>query len=107
MYFEPDNAYHIYNRGNNKQYLFFKPENYAYFLEKTKQQVLPCCEMLCWCLMPNHFHFMIYATDKSVKERKSFGGKTMQELPYRIGVLLSSYSQAINNQNRTTGSLFQ
>ena len=31
----------------------------------------------------------------------------MQELPYRIGVLLSSYSQAINKQNNTTGSLFQ
>ena len=31
----------------------------------------------------------------------------MQELPYRIGVLLSSYSQAINKQNGTTGSLFQ
>jgi hypothetical protein len=38
---------------------------------------------------------------------KSFGGKAMQELAYRIGVLLSSYSQAINKQNKTTGSLFQ
>ena len=31
----------------------------------------------------------------------------MQEFAYRIGVLLSSYSQAINRQNGTTGSLFQ
>lgn len=31
----------------------------------------------------------------------------MQELAYRIGILLSSYSQAINKQNHTTGSLFQ
>jgi putative transposase len=31
----------------------------------------------------------------------------MQELSYRIGILLSSYSQAINKQNQTTGSLFQ
>lgn len=31
----------------------------------------------------------------------------MQEIAYRIGVLLSSYSQAINKQNGTTGSLFQ
>ena len=31
----------------------------------------------------------------------------MQELAYRIGILLSSYSQAINKQNKTTGSLFQ
>ena len=31
----------------------------------------------------------------------------MQELAYRIGIMLSSYSQAINKQNKTTGSLFQ
>ena len=47
------------------------------------------------------------ATEKSIMERSSFGGKPMQEFPYRIGILLSSYSQAINKQNKTTGSLFQ
>ncbi len=31
----------------------------------------------------------------------------MQEFAYRVGILLSSYSQAINKQNNTTGSLFQ
>ena len=31
----------------------------------------------------------------------------MQEFAYQLGVLLSSYSQAINKQNGTTGSLFQ
>lgn len=31
----------------------------------------------------------------------------MQEFVYRIGILLSSYSQAINKQNKTSGSLFQ
>ncbi len=31
----------------------------------------------------------------------------MQVFPHRIGKLLCSYTQAINNQNNTTGSLFQ
>ena len=31
----------------------------------------------------------------------------MQEFAYRVGMLLSSYTQAINIQNNTTGSLFQ
>jgi putative transposase len=57
--------------------------------------------------MPNHFHIIIQANEKSVTERMSFGGKPMQEFAYRIGILLSSYSQAINKQNNTTGSLFQ
>ena len=57
--------------------------------------------------MPNHFHLIIMATEKSIIERSSFGGKPMQEFPYRLGILLSSYSQAINKQNKTTGSIFQ
>jgi putative transposase len=57
--------------------------------------------------MPNHFHIIIQANEKSVKERASFGGKPMQEFAYRIGIMLSSYTQAINKQQQTTGSLFQ
>jgi len=107
MHFVKGNVYHIYNRGNNKHRIFFNDRNYQFFLEKIKSQLCPVCEILCWCLMPNHFHLMIYATEKSCFERSSFGSKPMQELSYRIGMLLSSYSQAINKQNHTTGSLFQ
>ena len=99
--------YHIYNRGNNKQPIFFNDNNYIFFLRKIRKQLLPVADIICYCLMPNHFHIIIRATDKSTNERKSFGGKPMQEFPYRIGILLSSYSQAINKQNNTTGSLFQ
>jgi putative transposase len=107
MHFIPGNVYHVYNRGNNKQQIFFSERNYQFFLEKLNNQISPVCEILAWCLMPNHFHLMIYATDKACAERISFGGKPMQELPYHVGILLSSYSQAINKQNGTTGSLFQ
>jgi putative transposase len=46
-------------------------------------------------------------TGNSINERSSFGGRPMQELPYRFGILISSYAQAINKQNGTIGSLFQ
>lgn len=107
MHFLQGEVYHVYNRGNNKQRIFFEPRNYYFFLQKVKAQLSPVCEILAWCLMPNHFHFMLYITDKSCIERPAFGGKPMQELPHQIGKLLSSYSQAINKQNGTTGSLFQ
>jgi len=107
MHFTPENVYHIYNRGNNKQPIFFDDRNYEFFLNKLNKQLVPISELLCWCLMPNHFHLIIFATEKSCKERSSFGGKPMQEFAYQLGVLLSSYSQAINKQNATTGSLFQ
>ena len=107
MFFIPDNQYHIYNRGNNKNPIFYKEENYLYFLRKMQTQLKPYCDILCWCLMPNHFHLIINANEFSCKERVAFGGKSIQELTYRIGTLLSSYAQAINKQNNTTGSLFQ
>ncbi len=107
MHFVQGQVYHVYNRGNNQQKIFFDERNYYFFIDKIKTHLLPACEILSWCLMPNYFHLLIYATDKSCFERPSFGGKPMQELPYQIGKLLSSYSQAINKQNKTTGSLFQ
>ncbi len=107
MHYSPNEIYHIYNRGNNKQPIFFSDENYLFFLRKVNHQLKPICDILCWCLMPNHFHFIIHANENSCTEWPTFGGKPMQELAYRIGVLLSSYSQAINRQNDTTGSLFQ
>lgn len=107
MHYSPNEVYHIYNRGNNKQPIFFSDENYLFFLKKINDQLKPLCDILCWSLMPNHFHFIVSTKDKSCFERSTFGGKPMQELAYRTGVLLSSYSQAINKQNGTTGSLFQ
>jgi putative transposase len=99
--------YHIYNRGNNQQTIFFNHGNYLYFIKKLREQILPVAKIISYCLMPNHFHLIIMATEESVKERPSFGGKPMQELPYRLGILQSSYAQAINKQRGTSGSLFQ
>jgi len=107
MNFAIHEFYHIYNRGNNKQTIFFNDNNYLFFLKKVRQQLLPVAKIVSYCLMPNHFHFIIMATEGSIKERAAFGGRPMQELPYRTGILISSYAQAINKQNGTTGSLFQ
>ncbi|MBI5858984.1 MAG: transposase [Sphingobacteriales bacterium] len=107
MNFVKDEFYHVYNRGNNRQKIFFNDENYLFFLKKIREQLLPYSDMIAYCLMPNHFHFLLRPSEKGLGERESYGGKPMQELAYRTGILLSSYAQAINNQNKTTGSLFQ
>lgn len=72
-----------------------------------REQLLPVSNIPAYCLMPNHFHISIQATENSAIERKSFGGKPMQEFACRVGLMLSSYTQAINKQNNTSGSLFQ
>jgi putative transposase len=107
MHFESGGLYHIYNRGNNKQPIFFREENYVYFIHAVRKLLLPACDILGWCLMPNHFHFVVAANDYGCREVLSFGGKGMQVLSKNIGKLLSGYSQAINKERGTTGSLFQ
>jgi putative transposase len=120
MRFSPFYLYHIYNRGNNKQLIFFNRDNYLFFLEKTRKLIFPHCDILSYCLMPNHFHFLVYTKaeiqqafkQKDIKESILTNATIKSEserhpLSCAIGILLSSHSQAINRQNGTTGSLFQ
>jgi len=106
MYFEEDKVYHIYNRGNNRQKIFFRPNNYSYFLNKVRKYISPNCEILAYCLMPNHFHFMVQATELTGQLIKRKGGIELSKLSEGIRMLLSSYTQAINKQEGRTGSLF-
>jgi len=107
MHFIENEVYHIYNRGNNRQPIFYNASNYRHFLKKVKTDWQPSCEILAYCLMPNHFHFLIQATVNSCVEIPAYGGKPMQILARKIGLTLSSYAKYINQQNKTIGSLFQ
>ena len=106
MEFFQNELYHIYNRGNNRQPIFFKPDNYLYFLKKVRKFVLPHCDILAYCLMPNHFHFLISADSRTVAT-KLIGGQHRNILSEGVRNLLQTYTKAINKQNDTTGSLFQ
>ena len=106
MKFSENELYHIYNRGNNRQPIFFRPANYLFFLEKVRKYILPYCDMLAYCLMPNHFHFLINADTRTVA-KKFISGNSKNILSESVKNLLSSYAQAINRQNKSVGSLFQ
>ncbi|MEN0056518.1 MAG: transposase [Mucilaginibacter sp.] len=94
MKINPDICYHLYNRGNNKEPIFFEPENYTYFLNQFKKYVLPFSDVYSYCLMPNHFHFFIKINDKALFEKG-------------IKNFFISYSKAINKKYNRVGSLFQ
>ena len=100
----PGNYYHIYNRGINKQLIFFEEENYYYFLRLFKKYVSEFVDVFAYCLMPNHFHFFI-----RVKEIPFFTkpeeGLSIVEKSFRDFFI--SYSKSINKKYQRTGALFQ
>ncbi len=111
MYFEPNGIYHIYNQGNNRQKIYYNRENYVFFTQKIRDHILPYVDILAWCLMPNHFHLMVEVKDFSrgatLSRTPTKSLKAEIDLNHSIGVMLSSYTRAINKQENSTGSLFR
>ncbi len=106
MFLTEGYIYHVFNRGNNRQPIFFRPENYDYFLKNVNRHLNPVCDILAWCLMPNHFHLLIHANQQSTPIIKD-GSFERQQFSQGIKQLLSSYTKATNKQEGRTGSLFQ
>ena len=54
-------CYHVINRGNARATVFHKRDDYLRFTEMMHQacQRLPL-RVVCWCLMPNHFHLVLW-----------------------------------------------
>ncbi len=103
MQFYNDQIFHIYNQGNNRHNIFFTEDNYLYFLKKVRIFILPHADILAYCLMPNHFHILIYVHTLEIK----MPNDKMRSLNKSIGIMLMSYTNAINKQEQRSGSLFR
>jgi len=123
---EPDCTYHIYNRANGNERLLLSEENYRYFMDRYWHYVEPIAETFCYCLMPNHFHFLLrMRSEKEIEAflRKEFpSSKTLQGFQtleglnkqsalskfasQRFSHLFNGYAQAFNKVNGRKGSLF-
>ena len=98
MTFEENHLFHVFNRGNNMEKLFHSRNNYLLFLSKVRKFILPYCDIVAWCLMPDHFHLLV---------KVNYLVKDGILINFAIGRMLSSYAQAINKQFDRKGSLFQ
>ena len=88
------NLYHIYNRGVNKQKIFFSERNYHFFIYRLNEYFRNYAICYAYCLMPNHYHLLIEVIDES------FVSKGLHRL-------MVSYSKAVNIEQGRVGPLFQ
>ncbi len=104
MFFEKDCTYHIYNRSNET--VFHSRENYLFFLRKVRKHILPFCDVLAYCLMPNHFHFLLKVNELGTLPFDKPSKQFVQRLSQGFATLTSSYTQALNIEIGRKGSLF-
>ncbi len=116
--------YHVYNRGVNKQDIFKDERDYGVFLSFLKYALLPedelekhividkdiisiaqrfnlrrerlvgSVELISYCLMPNHFHLLLYQKDQDAITRL-------------MRSLATGYAVYFNKRYKRVGSLFQ
>lgn len=92
---EAGSYYHIYNRGNHKDLIRLDEEDlatYIHFILNSFEHYEE--ELLCYCLMPNHYHLLA-----KVKDPKTFS-KAVQHG-------MSKCARYFNKKYETVGHLFQ
>lgn len=90
-----DHYYHLFNRGVNKQNIFFSEENYTYCLRLLKKNSENYhIKIIAYCLMPNHYHLLVRQDGE-------------QPVSRFIQSNFNSYVQALNKQIDRKGPLFE
>ncbi len=106
----PDRYYHVYARGNSKHRIFMDEQDFLTFLNLLERYLSPDeakdlygvsypnfynrVDLLAYCLMPNHFHLLVYQ-------------RQAKALTALMQSVMTSYSRYFNNRYKRTGSLFE
>src|SRR3989344_146714 len=87
--------YHVYNRGVDKRAIFMDDKDYKKFMKFLAESLKKTnVTLLCFVLMPNHFHLII-------KQRES------RDLEKMMRSLLTRYVLYFNHRHDRSGRLFQ
>jgi hypothetical protein len=113
---QPGEYYHIYNRGINGETLFREGRNYHHFLKLWAKYIEPVADTYAYCLLSNHFHFLIRIKEDETGPILKIGpvldGEQDQTGPVlsisrQFNNLFIAYAKAFNKAYDRTGSLFE
>jgi putative transposase len=105
-----DSFYHVYGRGVARGAIFLDDDDYATFLNILKRYLsrepqkdtngreyktfYGAVELVCFCLMPNHFHLLFYQRDEHL-------------IAHVMQPVIGSYSRYFNNKYDRSGPLLE
>ena len=106
----PQSYYHVYARGHGRNKIFRDDEDYETFLKffarhlskrpvedkygKPYPHLREDIALLCYCLMSNHFHLLLYQENEGAMTRLMRG-------------IMTSYSLYFNRKYNSSGPLFE
>ena len=110
--FEDNGVYHVYNRTVDRKPLFTSKENYRFFIRRFDKYLSDYVKIYAYCLLDNHFHFMIKINELSplIKKDRSSSQKqktTHDIVSHQFRKFFQSYAMAFNKQQNRIGTLFQ
>ena len=88
-------CYHVVNRSNRRAETFHGPDDYAAFAQLMRRATarIPM-RVLAWCLMPNHFHVVLWPEGND-------------DLADWLHWLLTTHACRYNRRHRLTGHVWQ
>lgn len=98
MYLESDKYYHIYNHANGFENVFHCNENYLFFLNKYRFHLLPFFDTYAYCLMPNHFHFLVRVKSREEMLESMEKILTTPTLPQTLPQTLPKFETSVKLQ---------
>ncbi|MGL1889557.1 MAG: hypothetical protein OCD76_23790 [Reichenbachiella sp.] len=105
--FEPYSYYHIVNHAVGSENLFRCDENYRYFLDRYAHYMNSVCDTLCYCLMPNHIHFLIRTkSEELLLKHPKYKGDIHKTVMQQLSNLLNGYAKAYNKKYERRGALW-
>jgi putative transposase len=115
--FLTETYYHVYNRAIGNEKAFLEEKNYHFFLQKIKDYLLPIADVYSYCLLPNHYHLLLYTKDETtiaahkealIKTEKLSGTFTTTEafVLQQFSNMGNSYTKAFNKTYNRKGRLF-
>jgi putative transposase len=110
--YRENSYYHVYNRSIDRRIIFTSAREHRYFLHLLSRYLTPPksgllpdnkysryklfeeIQVLCYCLMPNHAHLLLYQ-------------KSSRSTPQLLQKVFTAYSQWFNLRHQRQGSLFE